>query len=63
MCVVLLFLGITAYADDFVQEGTVIKISMNGTVKRAKEIGSGNGIEFTLPELSDSKFNLYAIVC
>jgi hypothetical protein len=38
-----------------------MKISMDGVVKRAKEIGSGNGIEITLPELSDSKFNIYAI--
>ena len=45
-----LFIGITVNAQD------VIKIQQNGIVKRAKEFGTGNGITFTLPELSDPNF-------
>jgi hypothetical protein len=50
-----LFIGITVNAQD------IIKIQQNGVVKRAKEFGSGNGITFTLPELSDSNFIIDSI--
>jgi len=45
-----LFTSFTTFADD------IMKIQQNGIVKRAKEFGSGNGIEFTLPALADSNF-------
>ena len=48
-------LGITANADD------VIKISMDETVKKANNIGTGYGIEFTLPDLDDNKFLIDSI--
>jgi hypothetical protein len=51
---VFLCLFINVYADD------VMKISMNDEVKRAKEIGTGNGITFTLPDV-DNKFLIDAI--
>lgn len=44
-------IGSTVYAQD-----EVVKISMDDTVKRAKEFGSGNGIEFTLPDIDNNKF-------
>ncbi|MDD4698785.1 MAG: Ig-like domain-containing protein [Oscillospiraceae bacterium] len=48
-------LGITANADD------VIKISMDETVKKANNIGTGYGIEFILPDLDDNKFLIDSI--
>lgn len=45
-----LSLGVTAYAAD------ALKIQQNGVVKRAKEIGSGNGIVFTLSDLNNASF-------
>lgn len=42
-------------------EGECMKISMNGEVKIAKDIASGKGISFTLPELDDDKFFIKAI--
>ncbi len=52
ICILLfsVFIGITVNAED------VLKIQQDGVVKRAKEFGSGNGIEFTLPALSDPNF-------
>ena len=47
----------TAFADNV----DIVKISMNDTVKRAKEIMSGNGIEFSLPDLNDNKFMIDSI--
>ncbi len=46
---------------EFAAPDTIMKISMSSMVKRAKEFGSGNGIEITLPILNDSKFNIYAV--
>ena len=58
----LLFLCIpSAAADEFAGEHEVIKIRMDGTVKRSKEFGSGNGIEFVLPEFQDPAFYLYSV--
>ena len=46
----------TAYASD----GTM-KIAMDGEVKKAKDIGTGKGITFTLPELENDDFYIYAV--
>ena len=43
------------------QESTPVKISQNGTVKPAKDIGTGKGIAFTLPSLDDDRWILTAI--
>lgn len=39
-----------------VNAADVMKIAMNGEVKPAKEIGTGKGIAFTLPELEDDEY-------
>lgn len=39
----------------------VMKIAMNGEVKVAKEIGTGKGISFSLPELEDSEYYINSI--
>jgi len=39
----------------------IMKISMNGEVKKAKEIGMGKGIAFTLSELEDSEYYINSI--
>lgn len=52
-----LCIGITVFAE----KGDIIKISMNNTVKRAKEFGSGNGVEFTLPDLDNNRFMIDSI--
>lgn len=57
MFILCFFVGVTTFADN----GDVVKISMNNTVKRAKEFGSGNGIEFSLPDLTDNKFMIDSI--
>ena len=54
--VICMFFCISVHAED-----NVMKISMDGTVKQAKEIGGGKGISFTLPELDDSDYYIYAI--
>ncbi len=40
-------IGMTVHA-----ENECIKISMDGEVKQAKDIASGKGISFTLPEIT-----------
>jgi hypothetical protein len=54
-------IGYASGSTEFASAESVMKIRMDGTVKRAKEIGSGNGIEFMLPDLSDSKYNIFAV--
>ena len=44
----------------FAQSDTM-KISMSGDTIRAKDIGTGKGITFTLPELENDDFYIYAI--
>lgn len=44
----------------FAQSDTM-KISMSGNTIRAKDIGTGKGITFTLPELENDDFYIYAI--
>lgn len=51
------FLSQRVYADDV----KTMKISYNGEVKQAKEIGEGKGINITLPELDDENFYINAI--
>lgn len=48
--------GITASAEE-----NVIKISMDGETKVAKDIGNGKGISFTLPELDSDDFYICAV--
>lgn len=48
---------ITCYAET----NDTVKVSFGGNVKEAKEIADGKGISFSLPELSDSDFYIYAI--
>ena len=50
-----LILSVNASASD------IMKISMNGEVKVAKEIGTGKGIAFTLPELQDDEYYINSI--
>lgn len=49
-----LLCGMSAHAED------CMKISQNGIVKQAKDIGAGKGISFTLPEFEDDNFYIYA---
>ncbi len=51
-----LCIGINVYAAD-----DIMKISMDGEVKIAKDIGNGKGISFVLPELTDNNYYLEAI--
>ena len=51
----LMLLSVDALAAD------VMKISMDGEVKPAKEIGTGKGIAFTLPELDDDEYYINSI--
>ena len=51
-----LLLCTVAYADN-----ECMKISMGGEVKQAKDIGTGKGISFTLPDLENNENILYAI--
>ena len=51
----LMLLSVNALAAD------VMKISMDGEVKPAKEIGTGKGIAFTLPELDDDEYYINSI--
>ncbi len=51
-----LCIGISVYAD----EG-IMKIAMDGEVKLAKDINSGKGISFTLPEYEDKNYYIHAV--
>lgn len=50
-----MLLSVNASAAD------VMKISMNGEVKAAKEIGTGKGISFSLSDLDDSEYYINSI--
>ena len=49
----LVFCSVCAHAE-------TMKIAMDGEVKQAKEIGTGKGVTFTLPELESNDFFIYA---
>ena len=51
----LMLLSVNASAAD------IMKISMNGEVKAAKEIGTGKGISFSLSDLDDSEYYINSI--
>lgn len=57
--IVILCLMLTCVSA-FAQED-VMKISMSGNTIKAKDIGTGKGVTFTLPELEDDDFYIYAI--
>ena len=42
-------------------ESDIMKISMSGETKLAKDVGAGKGITFTLPDIEDDEFYIYAI--
>lgn len=46
---------ITVFAQD-----DIMKISMSGNTLTAKDIGTGKGVSFTLPELENDEFYIYA---
>lgn len=52
----LLLSCITVFAQD-----DIMKISMSGNTLAAKDIGTGKGVSFTLPELENDEFYIYAI--
>ena len=52
----LILSGLTVFAQD-----DIMKISMSGNTLQAKDIGTGKGISFTLPELESDEFYIYAI--
>ena len=54
LCLILSCLTVFAQDD-------IMKISMSGNTLQAKEIGTGKGISFTLPELESDEFYIYAI--
>lgn len=54
--VLCLCIGVTAYA-----ESEIMKISMDGEVKQAKDIGSGKGISFTLPDYDETDYFISSI--
>ena len=52
----LLMSCITVFAQD-----DIMKIAMSGNTITAKDIGTGKGVSFTLPELENDEFYIYAI--
>lgn len=46
---------ITVFAQD-----DIMKIAMSGNTITAKDIGTGKGVSFTLPELENDEFYIYA---
>ena len=54
LCLILSCLTVFAQDD-------IMKISMSGNTLQAKDIGTGKGISFTLPELESDEFYIYAI--
>lgn len=60
ICVLTLIFGILFCINAYAAED-VMKIAMDGDVKYAKEIGTGKGISFTLPELNEKDYVIYAI--
>lgn len=65
ICLMLLFLvtmnSIIYAADEFADDDSEFKIAMNGTVKSAKNIGTGHGISITLPNLNSTTANNYIL--
>lgn len=56
MTVLIMAFSINVYAEE-----NIIKISMDSNVKPAKEIGSGKGISFTLPDIESDDYFIDAI--
>lgn len=54
--VCLMMTCVSVFAQD-----DVMKISMAGDTVKAKDIGTGKGVTFTLPELKSEEFYIYAI--
>lgn len=54
MCIMLSCTAVFAQDD-------VMKISMSGNTIKAKDIGTGKGVTFTLPELDNKEFGIYAV--
>lgn len=54
ICLMLTCISVFAQDD-------VMKISMSGDTIKAKDIGTGKGVSFTLPELDNDDFYIYAI--
>lgn len=52
----LLMSCVTVFAQD-----DIMKIAMSGNTTIAKDIGAGKGVSFTLPELGNDEFYIYAI--
>ena len=55
--VILSLMCLTCYAET----NGAVKISFGGDVKEAKEVADGKGVSFSLPELADNDFYIYAI--
>ena len=55
--VILSLMCLTCYAET----NGAVKISFGGDVKEAKEVADGKGVSFSLPELADNEFYIYAI--
>ncbi|GEM_PF-4116278 len=57
LCILICLFSVTAvHAED-----TAMKLEMNGEVKPAKDIGTGKGVYFTLPDLDDPDFYIKSI--
>ena len=56
-----LFLCITFFCICANAESDIMKISMSGNTLSAKDIGTGKGVSFTLPELENDEFYIYAV--
>ena len=54
LCILLSCITVFAQND-------IMKISMSGNTLAAKDIGTGKGVSFTLPELENDEFYIYAI--
>ena len=56
-----LFLCITFFCICANAESDIMKISMSGNTLSAKDIGTGKGVSFALPELENDEFYIYAV--
>lgn len=54
MCLTMSCIAVSANSD-------IMKVSMSGETILAKDVGTGKGITFTLPELDNDNFYIYAI--
>ena len=59
--IIAVFLLVFTCSVSVFADGGGMKIAMNTEVKPAKEIGTGKGISFTLPDLDSNEFYIYAI--